>query len=713
MGLQSFAVSVHLRGDAAAAMPLLRFLDREEADAAFLFGDLSGPVLTDAEWVLYQRAAALLREEGSIQAKAHAARALLAQTGLGEDYREALQLYLKKIADADANDEIVWGEAYQRTVSRLRAIAERFSPYPYAALADSDAAEEAFGDRILDFETLSFGDRTLKAVGLSPEEGIHVPAERMPEELLLSERRSVPLSDYLASFDILIANALPPALQSLLERFEDRLLILPGDRPDVSDFKGTTLAFEAPGTFSVWRIEGDRILRHVQEGTAAGTRLVRRDTFDADFKLLKSKTDFSRKAVSAAAPRRSASRQALGQILEEARREQPEKETVSLAPFRRRRGGGALEGFLRLMRTDVRDLVPSGGGSARPRLLDIPIGQIRDNPEPLREHLDPGEIDRLAQSIREFGIVVPLIVKRVHGGYEVVAGQRRLTAARRAGLSTLPVIVRSLDDRTSAEVCYLENLHRVDLKPVEDAEAFERLVWQLRDFTRGQLAKKLGLEPGDMKAYDEILRLPVILREAMSMGVLDLDRAKCLARVADEPSRLALLRRTLKEGLSLEALSRLADQPVPVPAKPNAPSAPGGEAPAPAVTPEAFLEEARKAVSGVDALRKEFEALRGDDLRSLETQLAGLKSSIERSRKAESPEKVPADLRRIRAELEEMRESLLKLARRTGTEGALGGGGGEMEEKLRRILAEFPEQKGKVFRILPTHKQDDSGIVEI
>ncbi len=568
--MKSFITAVHPRADGVSLFPLLRFVERQGVDALILFGDVTGPVLSDRERVLYRQACELLAETTDLTERARTAKALLARPGLAEPFRDALRFYLSHVVDTDAQGQAAWQEAYRRAAKRLADFAARLKPYPCAVLADSAMCEEAFGDHLLDFESLAFGEKILKGVGLAPRDGIHPAVEHTPAEYRQDLRRAVPLGAYLAEFDILVANALVPPIESAIERLANRLVILPGESPDVTGFERIMIAFEPAGTFSHYEFQDDRIIRHVHQPAGERLRLVRQDTFDSDFRLLRTKTDFDSSAAARPVARADGAaagapgRRRLADLLAESRQEPADtgdRKKRKLLRYARPAAGGAVWRFLT---TPIPELIrlPRAGG--KPEFMEIPIGRIRDNPDPLREHLDEAELARLAQSIREFGVIVPIIVKRVSGGaYQVVAGQRRLTAARIAGLSAIPAVVRALDERASAEVCYIENLHRVDLKPVEDAEAFERLVWELHDFTKGQLARRLGLTPDEIRIHEEILRMPVILREAMSMGLLDLERSRLLATIPGEEERLALLRRAVRGNLPLAELQAAAARAVP------------------------------------------------------------------------------------------------------------------------------------------------------
>lgn len=562
--MRSFITAVHPRADAVSIFPLLRFAERQGIDAVILFGDVTGPVLSDRERVLYRQACELLEGTVDLAERAQTARALLQKPGLAEPFRDALSFYLSHIVDIDAQGQAVWREAYRRAAAKLADFAARMKPYPCAVLADGAMCEEAFGELLLDFESLPFGEKVLKGIGLAPQDGIRPGTDHTPSEYWQDLGRAAPVGAYLASFDILVANALVPPIEAAIERLENRLVILPGEAPDVTGFEKITIAFEPAGLFSHYEFQEDRILRHVHRPDGDRLRLVRQDTFDGEFRLLRTKTDFDSAAAARPLTRPEAAggpppgRRRLAEILAETH-ETPKAagEKGKRKPLRHDRPArGAVWRFLT---TPVSELVRSPGRRGKPEFLEIPIGRIQDNPDPLREHLDEKELAHLAQSVREFGVIVPLIVKRTRSGaYQVVAGQRRLTAARIAGLASVPALVRDLDVRQTAEVCYIENLHRVDLKPVEDAEAFERLVWELRDFTKGQLARRLGLSPDEIRVHEEILRMPVVLREAMSMGLVDLARARLLAAVPVEEERMALLRRAIRGNLPQEELEAAA-----------------------------------------------------------------------------------------------------------------------------------------------------------
>jgi ParB family chromosome partitioning protein len=132
------------------------------------------------------------------------------------------------------------------------------------------------------------------------------------------------------------------------------------------------------------------------------------------------------------------------------------------------------------------------GGGALSALRDVPVTSIRPNPHQPRHHFDEESLSALAASVRELGVLQPILVREVgEGEYELIAGERRWRAAKRAGLPTIPIVVRTADDLSSLEQAVVENLHRQDLNPLEEAAAYQQL---LEDFqmTHETLASRVG-----------------------------------------------------------------------------------------------------------------------------------------------------------------------------------------------------------------------------
>ncbi len=174
--------------------------------------------------------------------------------------------------------------------------------------------------------------------------------------------------------------------------------------------------------------------------------------------------------------------------------------------------------------------------------LEVPVGQIQPNPHQPRRHFDEEEIASLAASIRASGILQPLIVRREpDGGYTLVAGERRLRAARQAGLEKVPVIVRALSDERLLEVALIENIQRDDLGPLETARAFRVLV---REFglTQVEIAERVGKPRSTVANFLRLLDLPPEIQQMLEAGELEMGHGRALAGLDREDDQIRLAR---------------------------------------------------------------------------------------------------------------------------------------------------------------------------
>jgi ParB family chromosome partitioning protein len=196
-------------------------------------------------------------------------------------------------------------------------------------------------------------------------------------------------------------------------------------------------------------------------------------------------------------------------------------------------------------------------GGARPGGTQIlPIEAIRPSPFQPRRHFAEAELDGLAQSIREKGIVQPLLVRPIAANsadFELVAGERRWRAAQRVGLHEVPVIIRPLGDSEALEIALVENLQREDLSPLEEAEAYSRLT---REFGRSQagLAEAVGKSRSHVANTLRLLGLPAPVRKSLEEGALSAGHARALLSAPD-PAALAV--EVLRRGLNVRATERL------------------------------------------------------------------------------------------------------------------------------------------------------------
>ena len=173
-------------------------------------------------------------------------------------------------------------------------------------------------------------------------------------------------------------------------------------------------------------------------------------------------------------------------------------------------------------------------------VLSLPPEEIRPNPHQPRRTFDPAELASLAESVRRHGILQPLTVRRRDGGWELVAGERRLRAAQLAGLPTVPCVEREADDDTSALLALVENLQRQDLHYLEEAEAIAAYLART-GITQEEAAARLGRSPSALANKLRLLRLSPECRRILAEAGLSERHARCLLRLEDEAERLTAL----------------------------------------------------------------------------------------------------------------------------------------------------------------------------
>jgi ParB family chromosome partitioning protein len=202
-------------------------------------------------------------------------------------------------------------------------------------------------------------------------------------------------------------------------------------------------------------------------------------------------------------------------------------------------------------------------------LVSVPVAAIAPNPHQPRATFAPGTLAELRASIEEFGVLVPIIVRRLAGDrYELIAGERRWRAAVAAGLETIPALVRNADDRESLEVAIVENLQRENLDPLEEAMGFAHLM-ERYGFTQEQVAQRVGRSRPAVANAVRLLSLSDPIKALVREGRLSAGAARTLLAVPEE-RRDAVARRAAAEGLSVRALEALAREPA-AKARPAAP----------------------------------------------------------------------------------------------------------------------------------------------
>ncbi len=189
---------------------------------------------------------------------------------------------------------------------------------------------------------------------------------------------------------------------------------------------------------------------------------------------------------------------------------------------------------------------------------ELPVDAITPNPQQPRQVFDEEALDELAQSVAEIGLLQPIVVRETApGAYELVMGERRLRAHQRAGLPVIPAIVRGTDDATMLRDALLENLHRADLNPLEEAAAYQQL---LDDFgcTHEELATRIKRSRPQISNTIRLLKLPTGVQRRVAAGVLSAGHAKALLMLDDADAQERLAARIVAEGLSVRATEELA-----------------------------------------------------------------------------------------------------------------------------------------------------------
>lgn len=187
---------------------------------------------------------------------------------------------------------------------------------------------------------------------------------------------------------------------------------------------------------------------------------------------------------------------------------------------------------------------------------ELPIGTIEPNPRQPRSVFDPEALAELVHSIREIGLLQPIVVREVGDHYELIAGERRLRASKEAGLTRIPAIIRATDDDDLLRDALLENLHRANLNALEEAAAYSQL---LADFgcTQDELAKRIGRSRPQVSNTLRLLKLPPDVQRRVAAGVLSAGHARALLSLEDADAMNALAQRIVNEGLSVRNVEEI------------------------------------------------------------------------------------------------------------------------------------------------------------
>lgn len=190
---------------------------------------------------------------------------------------------------------------------------------------------------------------------------------------------------------------------------------------------------------------------------------------------------------------------------------------------------------------------------------ELPIHLIQASQYQPRVEFDEEDLDELAQSIAQHGVLQPVVVRKTEMGYELIVGERRLRACRRLGLTTIPAIVRDYGDKQAAELALIENLQRKDLRLFEEAEGYKRLLDEF-GLTQEELAARLGKTQSSIANKLRLLRLPRSVREIISREILSERHARALLRLESEEQQLKIVNQVVEQGLNVRQTEELVQQ---------------------------------------------------------------------------------------------------------------------------------------------------------
>lgn len=204
-------------------------------------------------------------------------------------------------------------------------------------------------------------------------------------------------------------------------------------------------------------------------------------------------------------------------------------------------------------------LIPSLSVQDDDKIVELPLKQLRPNPYQPRKHFDEQGIQELAESIKQHGVIQPVIVRAVLKGYELIAGERRFRASQMLGLETIPAVVRAFTDDQTMEIALIENLQRENLNAIELAQAYQNLMDQL-ELTQEELSVKVGKSRSHIANFLRLLNLPDDVKDHVSRGTLSMGHARAIAGVKDPSAVKQLAKSTIEQEWSVRQLEEAIQQ---------------------------------------------------------------------------------------------------------------------------------------------------------
>lgn len=201
--------------------------------------------------------------------------------------------------------------------------------------------------------------------------------------------------------------------------------------------------------------------------------------------------------------------------------------------------------------------------------FEVPVGDVKPNPYQPRKSFDDEKISELADSIRLHGVFTPILVKKAIKGYELIAGERRLRASKKAGLKTIPAILMDFDDQQMMEIALLENIQREDLNAIEEAQGYEKLIKKL-GYKQEELAKRIGKSREHVANMLRLLKLPVSVQNHVVVGELSMGHVRALLALKEEAQMEDVAQKAIQLHLSVRAVETMVknmNDPKPEPVK--------------------------------------------------------------------------------------------------------------------------------------------------
>lgn len=205
-------------------------------------------------------------------------------------------------------------------------------------------------------------------------------------------------------------------------------------------------------------------------------------------------------------------------------------------------------------------LIPGlSGSSSKSNITEVPVFEIEPNPNQPRKNFDQNTLREMVESVKEFGIIQPIIVRKKDNYYEIIAGERRWRAAKEAGLENIQVIVKDADNKDSIQMAIIENIQRENLNAIDEAKAYHHLITEYQ-MTQAELAAKIGKSRTAITNTLRLLSLPDKLKSLIIDGQISSGHARALLSLSDPKSQLEVAKKIIEENLSVRDVERMAKE---------------------------------------------------------------------------------------------------------------------------------------------------------